>query len=73
MTNKEKALMLVWDHLSLPLETISLNTFINNYAYYVREWDICKNAIQHAKITATKIAEYNPEEGKVLLEELEKI
>ena len=30
-------------------------------------------ALKHAKLTASKIAEYNPEEGKAILEELEKI
>ena len=29
--------------------------------------------IKHAKLTASKIAEYDPEEGRMLLEELNKL
>lgn len=70
MTNKEKALMLVLEHWKLTGTTRDFKEFsiiLLSAKYYGRQ------SVEHAKLTATKIAEYNTEEGKVLLEELEKI
>ncbi len=81
MTNKEKALRLVWEHWELVVNNLnfrytwekSLSQFVNNYSFYgIKEGNI-SDAAQHAKLTASKISEYNPEEGKAILEELEKI
>lgn len=73
MTNKEKALMLVWEHYNAyaPKENrIDINQFLNDDNYYC----LCAiwENIEHAKITASKIAEYN-KEGEELLNELNKL
>lgn len=69
MTNKEKALMLVWEHLKVAGAGMNYEEFKEMLlSKYLGE-----KALKHAKLTASKIAEYNPEEGKGILEELEKI
>lgn len=73
MTNKEKALMLVWEHWNCNKSEDKKFTFfefidIDRYYYLLGFWE----SVEHAKLTASKIAEYNPEEGRMLLEELNK-
>lgn len=70
MTNKEKALRLVWEHYRIDTFAANFEEFKKRMIY---TWVSVRTDINHAKLTASKIAEYNPEEGKVLLEELEKI
>ncbi len=73
MTNKEKALMLVWEHWNTEITGFAGFSYEMFILYLKSNHPIPVVAIQHAKLTASKIAEYNPEEGKAILEELEKI
>lgn len=83
MTNKEKALRLVAEHWrflyfrkevlsELPIEYCNEQFYrqIENIGFVEMRM---QDAIEHAKLTATKISQYNPEEGKMLLEELNKL
>lgn len=74
MTNKEKALRLVWEHCNAckaKENRLDINQFLNDDNYYLIVG--FSSYIQHAKLTASKISEYNVEEGRMLLEELEKL
>lgn len=70
MTNKEKALRLVWEHWKITGTKIDFKEFsfeLLTSKYFARQ------SVEHAKLTASKISEYDPEEGNGILEELEKI
>lgn len=74
MTNKEKALMLVWEHYNISVYVkITYKYFVQDFKKFGYKSFPHNDALKHAKLTASKIAEYNPEEGRMLLEELEKI
>ena len=70
MTTKETALRLVWEHYRVDWAGISFKRFMR-HEYYLHS--MCDIPIQHAKITASKIAEYDKQKGEELLSELNKL